>query len=46
MSISPFKKEERLDLKTIQEANLVELVRWLAVERKDAEVSKEPLGCS
>lgn len=46
MTMSPIKKEERLYLRTIQKANLLELVRWLAIEMKDAEESKEHLGCS
>ena len=46
MTMSPIKKEERLYLRTIQKAILVELVRWLAIEMKDAEESKEHLGCS
>lgn len=37
MTMGSIKKEERLDLRTTQEANLAGFGSWLAVEVKDGE---------
>lgn len=41
MTVRSIKKEERLDLRTSQEADSAELGNWLAVEMKNGEDSRD-----